>query len=446
MQNVRQTRFTEWGSGVFVTVIVLAALMAVLFLFYHSKKMKKSLIKEKELAKNLEAALKEAECANKAKMVFLRNMSHDIRTPMNAIIGFADIAKKRNKDEEVDKFLSKITLSTEHLLTIINDVLDISRIESGADVVNPVQTDLCALTDTVLAVIQGYIGGRSLKLEIERLQDRKFRNVVTDPVCVREILVNILSNAVKFTDDGGRIIFSMDNRPGEDDEHILIQYRISDTGSGMSEDYLPNLFDIFTQEDNNNARTTYRGTGLGMAITKHYVDMLNGTITVDSKKGEGTTFVVEIPVQLVNEPEEQKPGNYGKRRGLSGINVLLAEDNDINAEIVMMQLNELGMNVTRAANGKEAVTLFEKSAPGGFDLIVMDIMMPEMNGYDAARAIRALKDRADACTVPVVAMTANAFAEDIQAAMNAGMNAHIAKPIMLQEVISTLQRVLESAS
>ena len=392
--------------------------------------------KDKKINQALEDAVRTAENANQAKTIFLNNMSHDIRTPMNAIIGFTNIAMKHNPKPEVYNCLRKISTSSEHLLTLINDVLDISRIESGKIKYAPIPVDITAVADTVLNIMQGFLSNRKITFRTE-LAAVETPYVLADAVRIREVLVNILGNAVKFTDDGGTIRFEVSYLPGTDEGHILARYRISDTGIGMSEEFVGHIFDEFSQEETS-ARTQYKGTGLGMAITKRYVDLMGGTITVESRKDEGSTFTVEIPLELTDGSCIQKQNAPASQAELAGVRILLAEDNDLNAEIATTQLEELGIQVTRAANGREAVDLFAQNPPGTFDMIFMDIMMPDMNGYEATGAIRTMQDRPDASGIPIIAMTANAFAEDVQASLDAGMNGHIAKPIVMDEVIKAI--------
>lgn len=388
-----------------------------------------------------EEAMVAAESANKAKSTFLSNMSHDIRTPMNAIIGFTNIGLKQNPSPELKNCLEKISNSSEHLLTLINDVLDISRIESGKIKFSLVPVDIRSVTDTVLNIMQGFLSNRNIKFISNRAMFET-PYVLADTVRIREVLVNILGNAVKFTDDGGTITFETGYHPGEDDRHIVVVYRISDTGVGMSEEFVQHIFDEFSQEENS-ARTQYKGTGLGMAITKRYIDLIGGTISVESKKNEGSTFTVEIPMELVEESMVTKQEIPTDKTVLSGVKILMAEDNDLNAEIAMIQMEELGLKVTRVENGLEAVKTFADHPPKTFDIIFMDIMMPEMNGYEATVAIRRIPDRPDARTIPIIAMTANAFAEDVQASMDAGMNGHLSKPIVIDEVTKTIARNLD---
>ena len=395
---------------------------------------------EQERQKVLQDALAAAQHANRAKTTFLSHMSHDIRTPMNAIIGFTNIALKQQPKPEVRGCLEKIGESSEHLLTLINDVLDISRIEGGKVKSNPVPVDLTTVTDAALDITRGFLLNRDLRFHVKNGNVDRLC-VLADPVRIREVLVNILSNAVKFTNDGGSVTFETACRPGEDAHHVVVSYRVSDTGVGMSEEFLERIFDDFSQEENG-ARTQYKGTGLGMAITKKYVDMMGGTISVESKKGVGSTFTVELPLELTTMESAAAREEPPMKNSLDGIRVLLAEDNALNAEIAEIQLEELGMTVTHAVDGKQAVEFFTDSPAGSFDVILMDIMMPKMDGYEATKAIRTMADRPDGRTVPIIAMTANAFAEDVQKSLEAGMNGHLSKPIVMDEVVKIIARNL----
>ncbi|MCI5902874.1 MAG: transporter substrate-binding domain-containing protein [Blautia sp.] len=414
-----------------VFAIVLLVVSLLVFLLYRAH------ISKKRLA----AALTEAHSASVAKTTFLNNMSHDIRTPMNAIIGFTNIALKQQPGPQVQSCLEKIGESSEHLLTLINDVLDISRIESGKTKYEPIPTDITAVTDVVLDITNGFLINRDLKFTVNRAKLEK-PYVLADAVRIREVLVNILSNAVKYTADGGSIKFETEYRFGVDDRHIVVRYRVTDTGVGMSEEFVKHVFDEFVQE-NNDARTQYKGTGLGMAITKRYVEMMGGTIAVESKKGVGSAFTVELPMELTDAKNVEKLEIPNLHTNLTGVKVLLAEDNELNAEIAQVQLEEYGMEVTLAADGEQVVRTFTDSPAGTFDVILMDIMMPKKNGYEATRAIRNLSNRPDGRSIPIIAMTANAFAEDVQASLDAGMNGHLSKPIMMDEVIKTIARNLD---
>ena len=394
--------------------------------------------KDKKINQKLEDAVHTAENANRAKTTFLNNMSHDIRTPMNAIIGFTNIAMKHDPKLEVKNCLQKIGESSDHLLTLINDVLDISRIESGKIKFVPSPIDITEVADTVLSITQGFLTNRNVEFRSDLAVLEK-PYVLADAVRIREVLVNILGNAVKFTDDGGTIVFEASYHSGADDRHITARYRIADTGVGMSEEFVEHIFDEFSQEENG-ARTQYKGTGLGMAITKRYVDLMGGTISVESKKGKGSTFTVELPLELTDESTVQKRAYHAAQADLVGVKILMAEDNDLNAEIAMVQLEELGIRITRVSDGNEAVKTFAENPPDTFDIIFMDIMMPKMNGYEATEAIRAMPDRPDARRIPIIAMTANAFAEDVQASLDVGMNGHLSKPIIMEEVMKAIAR------
>ena len=396
--------------------------------------------KDKKINQRLEDAFHTAENANRAKTTFLNNMSHDIRTPMNAIIGFTNIAMKHEPEPEVRSCLEKIRESSDHLLTLINDVLDISRIESGKIKFAPIGVDIVEVADTVLSIMYGFLSNRNITFHTH-LAIPETRYVLADAVRIREVLVNILGNAVKFTGDGGSITFTSDYLPGADDRHMIVRYRVTDTGVGMTKEFVKHIFDEFSQEESS-ARTYYKGSGLGMAISKRYVDLMGGNISVESEKGKGSTFTVELPLELTEADKVQKQASPGDSTDLAGVKILMAEDNDLNAEIAMVQLEELGIHITRASDGKEALKIFASNQPGTFDIIFMDIMMPKMNGYEATKAIRTLQNRPDARTIPIIAMTANAFAEDVQASLDAGMNGHLSKPIVIDEVVKTIARNL----
>ena len=414
-------------------------LLICLYTYYVYQKSKAEEQKQKQLLMN---AAEEADAANKAKSAFLLSMSHDIRTPMNAIIGFTNIALHQNMVSDIHDSLKKVQQSSNHLLSLLNDVLDFSRIESGKVTISPEPVDMNQLTDNVQAIMNGLLYNRDLQFEVHR-ESLKNPYVLADVVRIREVLVNLLGNAVKFTKDGGAITLDISSYPGADEKHIITRYVVRDNGIGMSEEFQKKLFDPFSQEDDANARTQYKGTGLGMAITKKYVDMMGGSIAVESKKGVGATFTVEIPLELPEQviPSEQKQHLH---RDLTGIHVLMAEDNDLNAELATIMLEDAGMIVTRASDGKEVVDLFKNHPRGTYDLILMDIMMPNMDGHQAAKAIRALGiERSDAVTIPIIALSANAFIDDIQESLDSGMNDHISKPINIEELIDTITKYIK---
>lgn len=413
-------------------------LLICLYTYYVYQKSKAEEQKQKQLLMN---AAEEADAANKAKSAFFLSMSHDIRTPMNAIIGFTNIALHQNMVSDIHDSLKKVQQSSNHLLSLLNDVLDFSRIESGKVTISPEPVDITQLTDNVQAIMNGLLYNRDLQFEVHR-ESLKNPYVLADVVRIREVLVNLLGNAVKFTKDGGEITLDISSYPGADEKHIITRYVVRDNGIGMSEEFQKKLFDPFSQEDDANARTQYKGTGLGMAITKKYVDMMGGSIAVESKKGVGATFTVEIPLEL---PEQVIQSEQKQRlhRDLTGIHVLMAEDNDLNAELATIMLEDAGMIVTRASDGKEVVDLFKNNPRGTYDLILMDIMMPNMDGHQAAKAIRALGiERSDAVTIPIIALSANAFIDDIQESLDSGMNDHISKPINIEELIDTITKYI----
>lgn len=412
-----------------VFMVILSVMFVIMYLFRKSSK----------LNMELRDALEEANRANKAKTSFLSNMSHDIRTPLNAILGYTSIASKSNPRPEVKKCLDKINDSSELLLMLINNVLDISRIESGDAKLCMEPINLITTVNEVLSVMHGFLVGRKLDFVVSR-QPLDYPVVLCDAVRLREILINILSNAVKFTDDGGRIEFCASNKV-LNDSTVLVTYSVSDTGVGMSPEFQKTLFERFVQESDS-ARTNYKGSGLGLSIAKHYIEMMGGNITVQSKKGQGTTFTINLPLKISSAVLDDDLDTESVSLNGRTLNVLLAEDNDLNAEIATQILGSEGLNITRVCDGAEAVEEFSSSFPGTYDLILMDIMMPNLNGYEATRAIREMDSRPDGKVIPIIAMTANAFSEDIQAAFDAGMNAHIAKPFVLEDVIRTISQLM----
>ncbi len=393
---------------------------------------------EVEQEQRLRDALERAEEASKAKTMFLSHMSHDIRTPINGIMGMTNIALRHLDDTgRVRECLKKIDGSSHHLLSLINDVLDMSRIESGKVHINEEPFDLGELIADCSSIIQGQLVGREIDYSAD-LSGILHRKLVGDDLHLRQILINILGNSVKFTHDGDRISICV-RELGQEDGMARFLFELSDTGIGMSKDFLPKLFDSFSQE-NGGSRTNYKGTGLGMAITKEFVELMNGTIEVESQLNEGTKFTIELPMRIDEEPENSRVSPENEMADIRGLRVLVAEDNDINMEIVTMLLGEMGVEVTQAWNGKEAVESFENSPVGLLDAILMDVMMPEMDGMDATRKIRAM-NRPDAKSVPIIAATANAYEEDVRMVREAGMDAHIAKPMDIGQLAHLLQRL-----
>ena len=433
---VEKTNHISIICGLVAGAVLLLIFLYTYFVYQKSKAQEQ---KQKQL---LMKAAEEADAANKAKSAFLLNISHDIRTPMNAIIGFTNIALHQNSVSDIHDNLEKVQESSDHLLSLLNDVLDFSRIESGKVIISPEPVDITQLIDNVQAIMNGLLYNRDLKFEVHR-ERLKNPYVLADVARIREVLVNLLGNAVKFTKDGGKITLGCSSYLGMDEKHIIVRYVVQDNGIGMSEEFQKELFKPFSQEDDANARTNYKGTGLGMAITQKYVDMMGGSIAVESKKGVGTTFTVEIPLELteqVIESEQKQP----LHRDLTSVHVLMAEDNDLNADLATIMLEDAGMTVTRASDGKEVVDLFKNHSRGTYDLILMDIMMPNMNGHQATKAIRAMGiDRPDAVTIPIIALSANAFIDDIQESLDSGMNDHISKPINMEEVTDTIAKYIK---
>lgn len=389
------------------------------------------ILQERRHEQEMAQALRDAEQASVAKTTFLNHMSHDIRTPMNAIIGYTNIAKKQNRDAAVAAALDKISSSSDHLLSLINDVLDISRIESGKARFVPAPVDLRRVVEDILAIARGNLDGRELTLTEDC--NISFPYVSTDALRIREIIINLLGNSIKFTPDGGTVSFRLETLP--QGEQVLTRITVSDTGIGMSPEFLTHIFEEFSQE-NSDARTQYKGTGLGMPIVKRYLDLMGGTIQIESQKGVGTTFHVAIPMERVKESDIPAAAPPSENVQLRGMRVLLAEDNDLNAEIARNLLEELGMQVTHVSDGEQAVEVY-LAHPENFDVILMDIMMPVLNGYQATQQIRQ-QGGAAGRTVPIIAMTANTFAEDIQAARDACMDGHISKPIHPQSIKEAL--------
>lgn len=377
-------------------------------------------------------ALTEAKRASQVKTEFLSHMSHDIRTPINGILGMLEIAD-RNPDDaaRLKDCRAKIRSAAEHLLSLINDVLDISKLESGAFSLSSEPFDLLELLDRCTGILGPQAAGRDIAIHTDYSGLRQSR-FIGSPLHLRQILLNIISNAIKYNKTGGQVFVSAESFL-ESDGLVSCRFIVRDTGIGMSSGFQERLFEPFTQE-NDNARTNYQGTGLGMAITKKLTEQMGGCITAQSSPGEGSTFTVTLPFQ----PGEPQDGDGEKKtdvlsgeadlKAVCGMNVLLVEDNEINREIAQYLLEDAGVIVTCAVDGRDALARFQASAPGFFDCVLMDVMMPVMNGLEAARAIRSL-DRTDAALVPIIALSANAFAEDVIKSREAGMNAHLAKPL-----------------
>jgi signal transduction histidine kinase/ActR/RegA family two-component response regulator len=396
-----------------------------------------------KLNNKLEIALEKAEVASLAKTRFLNNMSHDIRTPMNAILGYAQLMEDELKGKdlpETSEHLKKLQQSGNLLLSIINNVLDMARIESGRMEIDENYDRIEDIRQTLFELFEDEAKKKNLALHYTINVEHE--NILTDTTKVKEIFVNILSNAIKYTPSGGSVVINVDELACDEPGYMIVRTRVSDTGIGMSQDYLTKIFDAFTREQNT-TKSRIAGTGLGMSIVKKYVDLLGGTITVESEPGKGSIFTVTLKHRIADESYYIKKHAENPESGieiLEGKNILLAEDNDLNAEIAEAILERAGIKTERVEDGIQCVNRIEKMPAGTYDMILMDIQMPKMDGYKTTQAIRNLPDKDKAC-IPIVAMTANAFEEDKRDAIAAGMNGHIAKPIQVDKLMSILAEI-----
>ena len=433
---------------------------------------------ERNLNQNLQSALDAAKSANEAKSNFLANMSHDIRTPMNAITGFSVLLGRCADDpDKVREYAGKITVSSNHMLSLVNDVLDMSKIESGRTFLNVKPMSLRELTEELTILLVPKTAARNQHLEVS-IEGKLPETVMGDVQRLTQILINLLSNAVKFTPKGGDIKFTVSEISRSAAQFADIRFVVRDNGIGMSEEFQKDVFRPFTREVSS-VINKVQGTGLGLAIAKSLVDLMGGVIRLESRQGEGTVVTVELSFALpegsAEKPSGQAAADAGQNRAadaaaaqagqnraaeygaaadaqekpdadvLRGLTVLVAEDNELNTEIITTMLEMEGAAYETTENGQEAVELFRESPQGHFDLILMDVQMPVMNGYEAARQIRVC-GHPDAEIIPIVAMTANTFAEDVQRSMEAGMNGHLAKPIDMDTVHSTVARLLRRRS
>ena len=404
----------------------------------HSEQEYRKSLEQKNVA--LQLAVQRETKANLAKREFLFNMSHDIRTPMNAIIGFTALAQTHIDDRgQVEDYLKKISVSSQHLLSLINDVLDMSRIESGKVTLEAKPVHLPELVHELRDIIQAVVSKKDLSLTLDTVGVEN-EDVIADPLRLEQILINVLANAVKFTPDGGQIslwIVQKDTAPAG---YADFEFHIKDNGIGMSEEFQKHIFEQFARERTSTV-SKIQGTGLGMAITKSLVDMMGGRITVKSEQEKGSEFTISLRFPIGEAKTEQTPP-AAKASASAGKKLLVVEDNELNLEIASTLLKEAGFAVDTAENGKIAVEKVEAASADRYDLILMDIQMPEMDGYEATRRIRALPD-AKKAALPIVAMTANAFEDDRKNALRAGMNGHIAKPLDIQKLFQVLSELLK---
>lgn len=403
------------------------------------KQMKDALEKEKEYRKELEDKLRIVENENRTKTEFLRRMSHDIRTPLNGIIGLLEVDEAHFDDMElVKENHEKMRIAANHLLDLINDVLQMSKLEDSITELAHEPISLVELTEDIVAIVVD----RALKAGIQWEYERGKKNIpypyiYGSSVHLRQIFLNIYGNCIKYNRPGGKINTIVDVL-GEKDGICTYRWTISDSGVGMSREFVEHIFEPFAQEKSD-AKSVYQGTGLGMSIVKGLIDKMGGSISVSSQEGIGSTFVITIPFEIAPTPMKMKDETVDFEHSISNLKLLLAEDNVLNAEIAEMLLTDAGAEVVVVTDGMQAVETFQTSEQGTFDAVLMDIVMPKMDGIAAAKKIRA-SAHPDAKQIPIIAMTANAFQEDAKECLNAGMNAHLTKPLEMDKVIGTIAK------
>ena len=397
--------------------------------------------KDEKYKAELLIAAKKAEAANEAKTEFLQRMSHDIRTPINGIRGLVNMADHYADDmEKQTEYRTKVKEASNLLLELVNDVLDMSKLESGEIVLEEIPFNLSSISREVFVVIEQMAAEQNIRVAWEK-KEITHRDFIGSPGYVKRVMMNILSNAVKYNKENGQIYVSCVEIPSEQPEMTTMEFVCRDTGIGMAEEFQKHIFEPFAQE-HTGSRAKFAGTGLGMAISKKLVEEMGGTITFESKKGVGSTFVIRVPFKIDLDADKREESKDVSEKSIKGMHVLLAEDNELNMEIAEFLLQNEGAEVTKARNGQEIVELFRKSEAGEFDVILMDIMMPIINGYEAAKRIRSL-DREDAKKIPIIAMTANAFTEDRIRAKEAGMDEHVAKPIDVELLIKVIHKLVK---
>ena len=427
------------------SVIFLYCLMFSIFWFWtyrtnlaHRKQEQE---KDEKYKAELLIAAKKAEAANEAKTEFLQRMSHDIRTPINGICGMVNMADHYADDmEKQTEYRIKVKEASNLLLELVNDVLDMSKMESDEIVLEEIPFNLSSISREVFVVIEQMAAEENIQIVWEK-KEIIHRDFIGSSEYVKRVMMNILSNAVKYNRENGYIYISYREIPSKQPEMTTMEFVCRDTGIGMTEEFQKHIFEPFAQEQPG-SRTKFAGTGLGMPITKKLVEKMGGAITFESEKGVGTTFVIRIPFKIDLDADKREEQKDVSEKSIKGLHILLAEDNELNMEIAEFAIQNEGAEVTKAWNGQEAVEIFEKSRSGEFDVILMDIMMPVMNGYKATKMIRSL-DRADAKEIPIIAMTANAFAEDRIRVKEAGMNEHVAKPVDVELLIKVIHKLVE---
>ena len=427
-----------------ISVMFLYFLMFSIFWFwtYRTNLTHRKLEREKDekYKEELLIAAKKAEAANRAKTEFLQRMSHDIRTPINGIRGMVNMADHYADDIEKQKeYRTKVKEASNLLLELVNDVLDMSKLESGEIVLEEVPFNLSSISEEVLVVIEQMAAEQNIRIMWEK-KEIIHRNFIGSPGYVKRVMMNILSNAVKYNRENGHVYISCMEIPSEQPEMTMMEFVCRDTGVGMADEFQKHIFEPFAQE-HAGSRTKFAGTGLGMPISKKLIEKMGGTITFESAEGIGTTFVLRVPFKIDPDADKREGQKDVSEKSIKGLHILLAEDNELNMEIAEFMLQNEGAVVTKTWNGQEAVEIFEKSRPDEFDVILMDIMMPVMNGYEAAKMIRSM-DREDAKTIPIIAMTANAFTEDRIKAKEAGMDEHISKPIDMKLLVKIIHELV----
>ena len=427
---------TTFTFAAIITVLIIVLAVSIITIFILSITDRKLMTQQKIAHDKLAEAAKLANVANEAKTEFLSNMSHDIRTPINGIMGMTAIALKENNPQKTNDCLNKIQGASNHLMSLINDILDMSRIERGKIEITNSNLNIIKLVEECVSIIYGQLENRNLEVAVD-VEEIIHRELFGDDLHLKQVLINILGNAVKFTPDGGNIWIRI-----KETEHTStkawFKIEVEDTGIGMKEEFLKDIFRPFSQEASN-SRTTYQGTGLGMAITKNIIELMEGNISVESIYQKGSKFTVTLPFMI----NSRYQGSIEKQqqKNIAGIKILLVDDNELNLEVAKELLESEGAIITTAWNGEEAVDIFDKSKESDFDLIIMDIMMPVLDGLEATRKIRSLQRR-DAANIPIIAMTANAFREDIQKSLDAGMNEHISKPVDIETILITINKFL----
>ena len=427
-----------------ISVIFLYFLMFGLFWFWTYKTnlthQKLEQEKDEKYKAELLIAAKKAEAANEAKTEFLQRMSHDIRTPINGICGVLNVADHYADDmKKQTECRAKIKEASHLLLELVNDVLDMSKLETDEVILEEIPFNLSSIFREVFVVIEQIAAEQNIRIAWEK-KEIIHRNLIGSPGYVKRVMMNILSNAVKYNRENGHIYISCIEIPSEQSGMTTMEFVCRDTGIGMTEEFQKCVFEPFAQE-HTGSRTKFAGTGLGMSISKKLVEKMGGTITFESEEGEGTTFVIRVPFKIDMDVDKSKEQKDLSEKTIKGLRILLAEDNELNMEIAEFMFQKEGAEVTKAWNGLEAVEIFEKSSPGEFDVILMDIMMPVMDGLEATRQIRAM-DRLDAKMIPIVAMSANAFQDDVERSKKAGMNKHISKPLAGESVIREIKSML----